>query len=266
MEKKHAVGLAAPSPSRAILRRPDRAATVPLGKALQELSRLAVDTPPPSSPHPPLKPPPPPTHRPRALAHTFPTSPRSSRVLYTIYHPRPFQCPPHLLRGCGECDVLWQAYLCSPTQAAAATAGPRPRHGFRDTRAVVHSPRHDARGRGRATRESGPDHIAVAPKMCLQTRAHDAAPPRLRGPRRPRGIAGSQREPNPPTPGLLSTGRGWVGGGVEGGWGWGGGTCLSGGGGGGGGGEGVRGGGDLLERGGGRGGGGPGGGEGGGLA
>ena len=37
-------GLVAPSPTRGSLRRPDRSAIVPSGKALQDPSRLVVDT------------------------------------------------------------------------------------------------------------------------------------------------------------------------------------------------------------------------------
>ena len=42
-------------------------------------------------------------------------------------------------------------YLRSPT-SSGSTAGPTLCHSVRGTGAVVHSPRHDARGQGRATR------------------------------------------------------------------------------------------------------------------
>ena len=78
--------------------------------------------------------------------------PQTQSETGTVKFPHTMPMPMHIYTTMlihGPDRGHWGTYT---KQAVAATAGPTICHGVGDTRAVVPSPRHDARGRGRATR------------------------------------------------------------------------------------------------------------------
>ena len=73
-----------------------------------------------------------------------------------------------------------QQSICAHPQAAAATAGPTTCHGVGDTRAVVHSVRHDAQGWGRAARHRSRSADLETGEACQRT-SHSPQPLRRGG-------------------------------------------------------------------------------------